>query len=204
MKSIFRASVVLVLGTCVALASESGTFDRTLSVSGPVDLDVRSDPGGIIITAGSVSSVRVHAVIKPLYGRFDLGLAEANIRALERNPPIEQVGNRIRIGYVQDPASLRGITMRLEIETPRATQAHAHTQSGGIRIDGINGPAETETLSGRTEISNVVTEAKAAGHSGAIVIRSAGNVSVRNQSGGIQLLGIHGTVETETTSGRTE
>ena len=59
-------------------------------------------------------------------------------------------------------------------------------------------------MSGRTEISNVVTEAKAAGHSGAIVIRGTGRVSVRNQSGGIQLLGIHGAAETETTSGRTE
>lgn len=205
MTSILRASVALLLGTCGALASETGTFDRTLSVSGPVDLDVRSDPGGIIITAGSSASVRVHAVIKPLYGRFDLGLAEANIRALERNPPIEQVGNRIRIGYVNDPALLRGITMRLEIETPRTTQAHAHTESGGIHIDGIDGPAETETLSGRTEINNVATEVKAAGRAGAIFIgRAGGNVSARNQSGGIQVLGIHGEVETQTTSGRTE
>jgi len=158
----------------------------------------------MVITASSAETVRVRAVIKPLYGRFDLSLAEANIRALEQNPPIEQVGNRIRVGYVKDPALLRGITMHIEIETPRATQAHAHTRTGGIRIDGIDGPAETETLSGRTEISNVVTEAKAVGHSGAIVIRGTGRVSVRNQSGGIQLLGIHGTAETETRSGRTE
>ena len=45
-----------------------------------MDLDVTSDPGGMVITAGSAATVRVRAVIKPLYGRFDLGLAEANIR----------------------------------------------------------------------------------------------------------------------------
>ena len=95
-----HASVALLAGACLALGSDSGTFDRTLPVSGPVDLDVRSDPGGVAITTGSSTSVRVHAVIKPLFGRLDLDLAETNIRALEKNPPIEQVGNRIRIGYV--------------------------------------------------------------------------------------------------------
>jgi DUF4097 and DUF4098 domain-containing protein YvlB len=205
MRLVFIASAALALVTCIALASEPGTFDRTLSVSGPVDLDVRSDPGGIIITSGSAVSVRVHAVIRPLYGRLDLDLAEANIRALERNPPIEQVGNRIRIGYVSDPAMLRGVSMRLEIETPRRTDVHAHTDSGGIRLDGIDGPANTETSSGRTEISNIASDVKLASHSGAIVIRSAGgHVSASNMSGGIQILNVRGPVETQTTSGRTE
>ncbi|MEO8049034.1 MAG: DUF4097 family beta strand repeat-containing protein [Acidobacteriota bacterium] len=203
-RSIFHGSTALLFGACV-LGSEPGAFDRTLPVAGPVTLDVRSDLGGITITTGSSASVVVHAVIKPVYGRFDLDIAEANIRALERNPPIEQMGNRIRIGYVKDPALLRGVTMRFEIETPGATEVHAYTESGGIRINGIDGPAETATSSGGTEISNVAADIKAAGHSGAIFIRNAGgHVSVRNQSGGIQLLSIRGGVDAETTSGRTE
>ncbi|MCU1294767.1 MAG: hypothetical protein JWP08_3617 [Bryobacterales bacterium] len=205
MKVAITASAALLLGTCLALASETGTFDRTLSVSGPVDLDVRSDPGGIIIASGSAPVVRVHAVLKPLYGRFDLDLAEANIRALERNPPIEQVGNRVRIGYVADPASLRGVSMRLEVETPRMTEVHAHTDSGGIRLDGMNGPVNTETSSGRSDISNVALEVRVASHSGAIVIRSAGgSVSAHNESGGIQIVSVHGPVEAQTNSGRME
>ena len=148
MKPAFTTPAALFLGACLALASESATFDRTLTVSGPVDLDVKSDPGGIVITSGPVSAVRVHAVIKPLYGRFDLNLAEANILALQQNPPIEQIGNRIRIGYVSDPDLLRGVSMRLEIETPPTTRVHAHSTSGGIRLDGIRGPAATETSSG--------------------------------------------------------
>lgn len=205
MKSILHLLASFLLGAFVALASETGVFDRTLSVSGSVELDVRSDPGGIVITAGSANSVRVHAVIKSLYGEYDLGLAAANIRALERNPPIEQVGNRIRIGYVRDPQLLRGVTIRFEIETPRTSLARAHTESGGIRIDGIDGPVETVTSSGRTEINNVAAKIDAVGHSGAMVIRGAGGqVSLRNQSGGIQVLGVHDAIDTETTSGRTE
>ncbi len=200
-----KTSAALLLGTCIALASQPGSFDRTLEASGPVQLDVRSDPGGIIITSGSGSAVHVHAVLNPLYGRLDLDLAEANIRALERNRPIEQVGNRIRIGYVSDPAMLRAVSMRLEIETPRMTQVHAQTISGGIRIDGLNGPADTETSSGRTEIGNVAADVSVVNHSGAIVIRSiGGHVSARSESGGIQIVDVHGPVDAQTTSGRTE
>src|SRR5579864_6791997 len=79
-----------------ALGSEPRSVDRTLAVSGPVTLDVRADPGGIVITTGSSSSVTVHAVIKALYGRLDFEIAEANILALVRDPPIEQIGNHIR------------------------------------------------------------------------------------------------------------
>jgi DUF4097 and DUF4098 domain-containing protein YvlB len=188
-----------------ALASEPGRFDRTIPVSGPVTVDIRSDPGGVYITTGASPNVVVHAIIKPLFGRFDLDIAEANIRALEKNPPIEQVGNRIRIGYVKDPGLLRAVTIRFEIETPRAAQVHAQTQSGGISIDGIAGPVETITSSGRTEISNVEGELRITGNSGAILIRGAGgHVSIRNGSGGLQLSGIRGGVDAETSSGRTE
>ena len=205
MKSISNASAVLVMGACITLASESATFDRTLSVSGRVHLEVTSDLGGIILTTGSATTVRVHAVIKPVYGEGDLGFTAARIRALQQNPPIEQVGDRIRIGYVNDPAALDGVTMRLEIEAPRTTQIRAHTTSGGIRIDGIEGPTIAETSSGRIEISNIATEVRATNHSGAIVVRNAGErLSARNESGGIDVLGAGGATEIETTSGRIE
>jgi hypothetical protein len=204
-KPILRSSLLLLLGSCTILASESGAFDRTLTVTGPVLLDVRSDTGGLSVTAGSSQSVVVHAVIKPVFGRLDLDLAEANIRALERNPPVEQDGNRIRIGYVKDPGLLKGVTVHFEIEVPRATEVHAQTASGGIRIDGISGTAEALSSSGKSEISNVDGGIKVTSHSGGIVIRNAhGHVTARSNSGGLQLMSIGGGIDAETTSGRTE
>ena len=204
-RSAFYTAGALLAGACLALGSDPGTFDRSLPVTGPVSLDVKSDPGGVIITAGSAAAVRVRGVIKPLYGRLDLDLAEANIRALEQNPPIEQTGNRIRIGYVKDPALLRAVSIRFEIETPRSSEVRASTVSGGIRIEGIAGPVEATTTSGRTEIANVAAEIRINSQSGAIIVRDAGaRVVVRSQSGGVQLSGIAGAAEAETTSGRTE
>ena len=174
-------------------------------MSGPVFLDIRSDPGGATVTVGPSHSVRVHAIIKPLLGGYDLNLAQANIRALEKDPPIEQVGNRFRVGYPKNPELLRGVTMHFEIETPAGTEAQVVTKSGRIRIDGIKGPVETRTVSGRTEISNVAAEIKAGGRSGAMIIYDAeSHVSVVNRSGGVQLSRIQGEAKTETTSGRIE
>lgn len=199
------AATVLLAGASGAMASDPGSFDRTLAVSGPVFLDVKSDPGGLSISTGPDSSVHVHAIIKPLFGRLDLDLAEANIRALEKNPPIEQDGNRLRIGYVKDPSVLRGVTIRFEIETPQATEVHAFTSSGGIRIDGIAGPAETSSSSGRTEISNVLGEIRVTVRSGSVIVRNAGNsVVVRSESGGVEMSGVRGSAETQTTSGGQE
>ncbi|QOY86893.1 DUF4097 family beta strand repeat-containing protein [Paludibaculum fermentans] len=202
---LFLSGSILLAGACLALGSEPGSFDRSLPVAGPVYLDVKSDPGGVVITAGAAGTVRVHAVIKPLFGRLDLDIAEANIRALEKNPPIEQVGGRIRLGYVKDPSLLRAVSIRFEVETPRATEVHATTTSGGIQIDGITGPVVTATTSGRTEISNVAGEIRVSVQSGSVIVRNAGSSAfVRSQSGGLQLAGVQGAVDAETTSGGTE
>lgn len=194
----------LLLDAC-AMASEPRTFDRTLTVSGPVALDVQSGPGGIHVAAGSTSSVVVHAVIRSAFGRVDLGIAEANILALQKDPPVEQNGNSIRIGYVKDENLLKGVSVTYEIQTPADTKVRATANAGGIRIDGVRGPVETLNSAGETEISNVAAKLTVSAHSGGIVVRNSGSdVVVHNESGGIQMQGIHGAVDAVTGSGRIE
>ncbi len=166
-------------------------------------IKVRSDPGGVYITRGSAPNVVVHATVRPLYGRLDLDIAEANIRALEQNPPIEQAGNHILIGFVKDPALLRAVTIRFDIQTPNETQVHARTESGGISIDGISGPIQTVTSSGRTEISNLHGKIEVTGESGSVGVRDcSGQVYIHNGSGKLQVYGVKGVVDADTTSGR--
>lgn len=188
MKSLLPLSCALLLSSLAITASEPGHFDRTVKTSGNVDVDVRSDRGGIIITTGPTAAVRVRAIIKSMYGRVDLNLSEANIRALEKNPPIEQVGNRIRIGHVTDQAILRGVSMRLEIELPVGTNIRAQTVSGGIRIVGVTGSVATETISGRTEINDAGGSITAESRSGAILMTqlAPADIRARTRSGRIE------------------
>jgi len=102
-------------------AADEGHFDRTLTVTGPVDLEVQTGSGDITVRAGNAGSVEIHAKIKANDWHF--GSNSAQIEAIEKNPPIQQEGNTIRIGHVEDRELLRHISISYEIITPKETQA---------------------------------------------------------------------------------
>jgi hypothetical protein len=190
------------ISVAIPRATADGKFDRTLAVSGPVDLDVTTDSGGIVVTTGSPGAVHVHAILKAQHGWFGYTGDEAHIRELERNPPVEQTGNRLRIGYVHDRYLLRGISMRFEIETPPDTRLRARADSGGIRVEGIRGTADCATDSGGIDIRNIGSDVHATADSGGIHInRVAGSVVARADSGGIEASDIAGGIDVATDSG---
>ena len=204
-RSIALALAIPLFVSSLAMASEPGKFERTLNVTGPVSLDISSGPGGVAITTGSSRTVVVRAVIRAAFGRADLGLAEANIQALVQNPPIEQNGNTIRVGYVKNEAILKGVSVTYEIQTPQDTQVQASADAGGIHIDGVQGPVELKNDAGFSEVDNVKGSLKMTVRAGTIMVRNAGSAtSLRNESGGIQLDGASGPVDAETKNGRIE
>ena len=192
----------VILATGVVFADEQGSFEKTLTVNGPVDLDVVTDSGGITVMPGPAGSVRIHATLKAQHGWFDFNDAEAHIRELERNPPVEQNGNRLRIGYVHGRDLLRGVSMRLEIYTPAETQLRARADSGGIHVRGIRGPADCHTDSGGIEVRDVGSEVRASADSGGIHLGNIGGaVTARVDSGGIEAIDVAGGIDAQADSG---
>lgn len=204
MNSCALAAATFAATTAFALAQQpEGTFERSLTVSGPVELDVVTDSGGISVIPGPAGSVRIHAILKGHRGRnWDTSEIESRIRAVERNPPVEQTGNRVRIGYVSDRNLLKGVSIRLEIQTPPETRLRARADSGGIRIEGITGPADCHTDSGGIEANRIGSEVRATADSGGIRIHNVkGPVYARADSGGIEATGVAGSIDVETDSG---
>jgi len=201
MKTFILSMVSVVLTTGLAAEAQEGSFDRSLTVSGLVDLDVKTDSGGITVTQGSSGTVKIHAILKGNHWHGS-GDVESRIRELERNPPIEQTGNQVRIGYVHDRDLLRGVSMRLEIETPSDTQLRARADSGGISVEGIQGPVDCKTDSGGIEIHNVGSEVHAAADSGGVRIHNVkGAVTARVDSGGIEATEVAGGIDAQADSG---
>ncbi len=192
---------------CVTLAgqiaaAEENSFDRTITVSGPVELDVRTDSGGITVTSGDSSVVHIHAILKAEGSWFGSGDAAGRIRELERNPPVEQNGNTIRIGYVHDKNLLRGISMRFEVRTPVDTRLQARADSGGIHVEGLKGPVDCKTDSGGIQIRNVHSEVHASADSGGIRIDGVdGAVTAHVDSGGVEAMNVNGSIEAQADSG---
>jgi hypothetical protein len=52
MRSFQSALAVVAFGACTGFVAGERTFDRTLTLIGPIELDVRSDVGGILLTTG--------------------------------------------------------------------------------------------------------------------------------------------------------
>jgi DUF4097 and DUF4098 domain-containing protein YvlB len=188
------------LGLCHAQRAE-GSFERILSVTGFVDLDLTTDAGGIHVTSGPPGTVRIRGILKAGDNWFTRGDVERRIRELEAHPPIEQNGNSVRVA-VRSRSLLRDISMRLEVEAPRDSRLRARTDSGGIDVRGIKGPLECHTDSGGIHASEIDGEVRATADSGGVHVRRVnGPVYARADSGGIEALEIAGSVDAGVDSG---
>jgi hypothetical protein len=202
MKALAWALLVLGIGVtaCTAESTERA-FERTFPVGGTVALDVNTDAGGILVRTGVSGTVRVRGILKPQWSLLSGFDVDDRIRQLVANPPIEANGNTIRVA-VRDKSLLRGISMRLEIDTPTQTALRARTDSGGIEVHGIQGPIDCQTDSGGVRAADIGGDVRARTDSGGIHIRKAnGQVHAHADSGGIEAMEVAGPVEAETDSG---
>src|SRR5438270_519474 len=108
-----------------ALAATHGEFDRTLKVSGSVNLQVETGSGSIDVRTGNSSEVHVVGHIRATEWFGDN--ADEKIKRLESNPPMEQSA----------PGSVRAETGSggLELRNVRGS-LQAQAGSGNIKADG--------------------------------------------------------------------
>jgi Toastrack DUF4097 len=206
MKATTSLVAVLVLALAVSAlplhAAATGHFERTLQVSGPVDLEVSSGSGEITVRTGGNSivsvSARIHASSSWLFG----GNEEDRIHRIEQNPPIEQQGNTIRIGRIEDNELTRHISIDYEVTVPAQTKLNAHTGSGGISISGVQLPLTARTGSGGITVENIGAETRINSGSGGLTIKGVkGSLHAETGSGSIHGEGIAGEVTASTGSG---
>lgn len=191
--------------TCLAAprarAFAEGSFQRTLQVTGPVNLEVDTGSGSIDIRTGSANQVRVTGRIKASEW-FGGSTAQERVRRLEANPPILQSGNDLRVGHIDDPDLRRNISISYELVVPPHTRLQSHTGSGSQNISGLQSLVEVVTGSGSLTISDIGDIVRATTGSGNIEInRVKGGVRARTGSGSIQASGIAGGFEGDTGSG---
>ena len=182
------------------LSSAEATFERTLSVSGPVQLNVSTGSGSIKIRPGSSGTVRVTGEIR---ARSDSQQgAEDKARYIAANPPIEQNGNIIRIGHIDREEYRRNVSISYTVETPPDTKVDAHTGSGNQEIEGVRGTVEASTGSGNLRITDIGDEVHAETGSGSIEVASTGRgLRASTGSGNIRGSRISGSVKLSTGSG---
>jgi DUF4097 and DUF4098 domain-containing protein YvlB len=201
--SIILAVVTAALGflqTLPASASAEGSFERTLQVNGAVSLDITTGSGNVEVRTGSSSQVLVTGRIRVSDWFGENG--DEKVRKIEANPPIQQSGNDIRIGHLDDPELRHNVSISYEVVVPPDTQLHSHTGSGNQTVAGIHGSLEVESGSGTLKVSDVGSTVRAEAGSGNITIdHVTGNVRAKSGSGTISATNIAGGIEAEAGSG---
>ena len=204
MRSLRLLSLFLAAAVLAALplhASETGTFERTLQVSAAVDLDVISGSGNVKVHVGGNNSVRVYATIRARDSWFGLS-AQEKIKRLQSNPPIEQQGNSIHVGRIEDRELQQNVSIDYDVTVPAQTKVMAQTGSGDQVIDGVQLSVNAHTGSGNITVTNVAAGARVRAGSGNLRLSNVnGSLDGETGSGNIRANGIAGDVTVNTGSG---
>jgi len=178
------------------------TFERSLTVDGPVQLDIAIDNGAVLIQRGTEGAVQIRGILRARRSFLGWGDAEDRIHWMQANPPVSQNGNSIHVGFTNEWWQARGITVLFEILTPADTRVSAHTDSGDIRVRDVRGPVSCDADSGSIEISGVESDVRASADSGSIRIQQVrGSVYAEADSGSVTAFEIAGRIDAAADSG---
>ena len=192
-----------------AVAAPTGHFERTLKVSGQVDMEITSGSGNVTVHIGSNDTVQISAKIHGsnngtswLFGSGDV---EEKIRKIEQDPPVRQQGNMIVVGRVEDRELLRNISIDYDVTVPAQTKLLSQTGSGDQTITGLQQSLTAKTGSGNITLDNIGAETRVHSGSGDLKINNVkGNLFADTGSGNIRAYGVAGEIDAHTGSGDVE
>jgi DUF4097 and DUF4098 domain-containing protein YvlB len=195
---------------CAMGPAATGSFDRTLSVKGPIRLELNNTSGDVSITGTSDGKVHIHAEARA----SGMGFASPEKRISEfiANPPVEQRGDTIRIG--EEMRHMRNISVSYVIEVPRETEVSSAVLSGAQTIQDVRGPVKAEAASGSIRVSNIERQTQLSSLSGSIradnigddlrANSASGTVTVSNIKGDVRISALSGSTQITKPGGRVE
>ncbi len=193
-------AAVLAAG-CGSQPSAEGSFDKTLTVSGPIRIELTNGSGDSQITTGPVGEVRVHGEIQ-VRGWSDK-TGQRRVDAIQSNPPVMQDGSLVRIGGSSWHS--KDVSIDYTITVPVDAEIRATTGSGDLEINGLKGPANFTAGSGDIKASRIAGDVQITAGSGAVELSEiGGQVQVTAGSGDITLDRIQGDIRLQTGSGALE
>jgi DUF4097 and DUF4098 domain-containing protein YvlB len=207
---------VLLASTFAAASTPQGHFEKTLQVSGPVNLEVETGSGDIVVHSGASGSVSIRAKIF-VGDHWLFGSRQTDVSDIEQHPPVRQDGNSIHIEKV----TARNISIDYEITVPVDATIRSHSGSGNETIEGTHGNADVTTGSGDVKLSRLTGEihvqtgsgnvraleiagpVRGGAGSGDIEVQeiASGDVDLRTGSGNVSVRGMQGGLRAETGSG---
>jgi DUF4097 and DUF4098 domain-containing protein YvlB len=186
---------------CAMGPSASGSFDRTLSVSGPIRLELNNTSGDVSITGSADGKVHVHGDARA--SGFGFESPDKRMGELLANPPVEQHGDTIRIG--EEMRRLRNVSVSYMIEVPHDTEISSAVLSGAQTIQDVRGPVKAEAASGSIRVSHIERQTQLSTLSGSIRADNIGeDIRAKSASGSVSVSNVKGDVRISALSSSTQ
>lgn len=195
---------------CYSGPAVNGSFSRTLSVTGPIRLELSNGAGDVNITEGAPGTVSIHAEVRA--SGFGFENPQKRLDEIVSNPPVEQRGDTIRIG--KDFSHLHNVAIAYTIQVPHDTEVDASVASGAQTIRGLRGPVKVRAASGSINVEKIDRDAQLATASGSVsandigsdlqVSSASGSVTVSKIKGDVRVKAISGVIRVSQPGGRVE
>ena len=190
--------IAFTAASCAMGPAVSGSFDRSLTVNGPIRLELSNASGDVSITGSTDGKVHIRGDVRS--SGMGVDSPQKRLDDLLANPPIEQKMDVVRIG--RDLAHARNVTISYTIEVPLQTEVSTTLASGAQSIERVRGPVKAEAASGSIHVSHVDRQVQVTTMSGAINISEIGDdVRVSTASGAVSTVDIKGDVRINALSG---
>ena len=191
-------ALVFSLSGCGIGPGATGSFERTLNVSGPIRLDLSTASGEVVITGGSQGKVQIHANVRAHGWLFQD--AQKQLNEVISNPPIEQRLDSIRIG--KDFNDFRNVAIDYTVEVPDLAEVDVSVASGSVTVRKVHGPVSVDSASGAVRVEQVSGSVKINSASGSTDVSDVGDdLRVSSASGSVNASSIKGSVQVDALSG---
>jgi hypothetical protein len=220
-----KAVTGILVALCLFLSARAVTFaaersfDRNLSVNGPVTLHVSTGSGYIHISSGGDNQVHISGHVKSNNNWWG-GSSDDAVEKVASNPPITQAGNIITVGEDHSDWT-HHVTIDYDITTPANTMLVAESGSGDLQLSGVGGTVRAHTGSGSIHADKLGSGSRLESGSGSIEannlqgattlqtgsgsiraqLSAAGDVTASTGSGSIELGNVQGALKADTGSG---
>ncbi|HUJ40466.1 MAG TPA: DUF4097 family beta strand repeat-containing protein [Candidatus Acidoferrales bacterium] len=188
------------LQTACVVSSSSASFDRTLKVDGPVELDITGGSGSIVVRTGAPAEIRVHGQVRA--GGLFLSSGTRRAQEIAANPPVDQSGNLVRLGDGARDFRFGGVSISYTVETPPDTELRLKNGSGEVQVSGLRRQVSITLGSGSATVNDIGDNVTILIGSGSI--RAAhidGNVNFTSGSGSVSFQDVKEDVRGGTGSG---
>src|SRR2546427_2110803 len=109
---------------CAGGPGSSASFERSLSVSGPLRLELVNGSGSARISAGDPGQVRIRGEVRAR--GWVPGDVRRRVEEIASNPPIERQGNLIRVGSGRTRDLMRSMTLNYtDRKSTRLNSSHS-------------------------------------------------------------------------------